>query len=62
MPDTNSPIWQKGGNIRDFPDIIQLNVLANLESLNAVLIEKNVNKEKRFELLAETAIIQYKRL
>ncbi|MFK7923867.1 MAG: KilA-N domain-containing protein, partial [Bacteroidia bacterium] len=27
------------GNMRDFADIIQLNVLANLESLNAVMIE-----------------------
>jgi len=50
------------GNMRDFADIIRLNILANLESLNSVLIERKVSKEKRFELLAETAISQYKRL
>ena len=46
----------------DYADIIQLNVLANLESLNSVLIERGVSKEKRFGLLAETAISQYKKL
>lgn len=50
------------GNMRDFADIIQLNVLANLESLNAVMIEAGTNKEKRFELLVKTAISQYQRL
>lgn len=52
----------KGDNIRDHADIVQLNVLANLESLNAVLIERKVEKSKRFELLSQTAITQYKRL
>ena len=57
-----NPELAKEGNMRDFADIIQLNVLANIESLNSVLIERKVSKEKRFELLAETALSQYKRL
>ena len=50
------------GNIRDFAEIIQLNVLANLESLNSVMIDAGVDKVKRFELLRKTAISQYRRL
>ena len=50
------------GNIRDYADLIQLNVLANLESLNAVMIDTGTAKEKRFELLVKTAISQYQRL
>lgn len=50
------------GNVRDFADILQLNVLANLESLNSVMIEAGASKERRFELLAKTAISQYQRL
>ncbi|MEL7375389.1 MAG: KilA-N domain-containing protein [Bacteroidota bacterium] len=57
-----NPELAKKGNMRDYADIIQLNVLANLESLNSVLIERKVDKEKRFQLLAETALSQYKRL
>ena len=58
----SNPDLATKGNMRDFADIIQLNVLANLESLNSVLIERKVSKEKRFELLADTALSQYKRL
>lgn len=57
-----NPELAKNGNMRDYADIIQLNVLANLESLNSVLIERKVDKEKRFQLLAETSLSQYKRL
>lgn len=57
-----NPEEAKTGNMRDYADIIQLNVLANLESLNSVLIERGVSKEKRFALLAETALSQYRRL
>lgn len=41
---------------------MQLNVLANLESLNSVMIEAGTSKENRFDLLAKTAISQYQRL
>jgi len=43
--------------MRDNADLIQLNVLANLESLNSVMIEAGTSKEKR-----DTTISQYKRL
>lgn len=49
-------------NQRDHADILQLNILANLESLNSVMIESGTSKEKRFELLQKTAISQYLRL
>ena len=57
-----NPGLAKKGNIRDYAEIVQLNVLANLESLNAVLIEQGMNKQNRFDLLAQTAISQYQRL
>ena len=58
----SNPKQAKKGNIRDFADIAQLNVLANLESLNSVLIEQGASKESRFDLLSKTAISQYRRL
>jgi len=57
-----NPELAKKGNVRDYSEIIQLNVLANLESLNSVLIEQGTDKEERFKLLAKTAISQYKKL
>ena len=46
------------GNIRDYADISQLLVLANLESYNAILIEQGMEQVKRIELLRQTAINQ----
>ena len=46
------------GNIRDYADISQLLVLANLESYNAILIEQGMEQGKRIELLRQTAIKQ----
>ena len=57
-----NPELAKSGNMRDHADLIQLNVLANLESLNSVMIEAGTSKEKRFEMLRKTAISQYRRL
>lgn len=57
-----NPEMDTQGNMRDYADIVQLNVLANLESLNAVLIEQGMSKEDRFELLVKTSISQYERL
>ena len=57
-----NPELAKSGNMRDHADLIQLNVLANLESLNSVMIEAGTAKEKRFEMLRKTAISQYRRL
>lgn len=57
-----NPTAAKKGNIRDTASIIELNVLANLEGLNAYLIRKGASKEGRYLALAEEAINQYKRL
>jgi hypothetical protein len=57
-----NPELAASGNMRDHADLVQLNVLANLESLNSVMIEAGTSKEHRFELLRKTAISQYQRL
>lgn len=57
-----NPELARSGNQRDFASIVELNIMANLESLNSVLIEQHMPKEKRFELLARTAVSQYGRL
>lgn len=48
--------------MRNHAYILQLNILASLESLNSVMIESGTNKENRFELLQKTAVSQYLRL
>lgn len=50
----------KKGNIRDYSDINNLLVLANLESYNAILIEQNIPQAKRLEMLRSTAEKQLK--
>ncbi|WNJ21562.1 KilA-N domain-containing protein [Pontibacter sp. G13] len=57
-----NPDLAKQGNIRDNADILQLNVLANLESLNAFLIEDGKDKETRYQILTKAAVSQYNRL
>lgn len=52
----------KKGNIRDYTDLHHLLVLANLESYNAILIEKNVEQPERLEMLRETALKQLRTL
>jgi hypothetical protein len=46
------------GNMRDYADVAQLICLANLESLNAVLIEEGLPQRKRLERLNSVAIRQ----
>ncbi|MBE6363667.1 MAG: KilA-N domain-containing protein [Lentisphaerae bacterium] len=46
------------GNMRDYADIAQLICLANLESLNAVLIEEKLPQQQRLERLNQVAIKQ----
>jgi hypothetical protein len=48
----------KSGNIRDHATIEQLTVLANLESINSMLITQGLGKEERFEKLRKEAIRQ----
>lgn len=45
----------KKGNVRDYANLHQLLVLANLESYNAILIKQNLPQKERLELLRETA-------
>ena len=53
---------KKDENIRDYATIEQLLVLSNLESLNALLIEKGVSQDERLKQLNSTAIQQLKSL
>jgi hypothetical protein len=46
------------GNIRDYADVLQLIVLANLETLNATFINQDISQSKRLESLNQIAISQ----
>ena len=46
------------GNMRDFASIEQLLVLANLENINALLIEQGILQQERLEKLHATALYQ----
>ena len=48
----------KEGNIRDDADIVQLVVLSNLESINAVLIRQGLSQSERLVQLNKIAITQ----
>ena len=52
----------KEGNIRDYSDVTQLVVLANLETLNAEFIRQKISQPERLINLNEIAIIQMKSL
>lgn len=53
---------EKEGNIRDHSNIIQLLVLANMESLNAEFIRMNLSQGERLKKLNSIAIQQLKSL
>ena len=53
---------KKGLNIRDFASINELVVLANLESLNSVLIRNQVDKAERYRQLRDIVQLQLKSL
>lgn len=53
---------RKSGNIRDYTDVIQLVVLANLETLNAEFIHQGLSSSVRVLRLNEIAISQMKSL
>ncbi len=44
-----------GENVRDMASINELNILSNLESLNAMLIREGKSKKERYEILDRTA-------
>ncbi len=50
----------KDGNVRDYADVSQLVCLANLENLNAHLIQQGISQSDRIVLLNSTAIQQMK--
>ena len=52
----------KAGNIRDDAALEQLVVLANLESINAMLIDKGAGQAERLNTLNALAITQMKSL
>lgn len=52
----------KDGNIRDFASILQLLVLANLESINAEYIKEGLSQSERLKKLNAAAIAQLKSL
>lgn len=52
----------KEGNIRDFADVTQLVVLANLEGINAELIRRGLPQNERLTQLNQIAIIQMQSL
>lgn len=52
----------RGGNIRDYSDVMQLVVLANLEGINAELIRQGLPQSERLIKLNEIAIAQMKSL
>ena len=53
--DLNKERSLSGENIRDMASINDLNILSNLESLNATLIKRGISKKDRFLILSETA-------
>ena len=52
----------KSGNMRDYADVTQLVVLANLEGLNAEFIRQCLSQQDRLIKLNEIAIIQMRSL
>jgi hypothetical protein len=54
----DNPVLAKSGNMRDYASIEQLTVLANLESINSMLITEGLGKEQRFARLRAEAVRQ----
>ena len=53
-----NPELAKNSNIRDYASITELTVLSNLETHNAELIKRGLDKSKRFTTLSEIAKYQ----
>ena len=60
--EANKSHVKNGLNVRDFASINELVVLSNMENINAVLIEKGIDKVERFEELTRIAQNQLKTL
>ena len=48
------------GNMRDYANVEQLVVLANMESMNAELIKNDISQQERLQILNKMAISQLK--
>jgi hypothetical protein len=60
--EANAVYAEKGLNIRDIASINELVVLSNLESFNAELLKRGVDKSNRYKFLYEMATSQIERL
>ncbi len=60
--DKNPNLAKSNTNLRDHASVHQLTVLANLESLNSMLISQELSKEQRFEALQTEAQRQLRTL
>jgi hypothetical protein len=58
----NASLALQGGNIRDYADLHELTVLANLESYNSILMKQGVSREIRTQELRKQAIEQLESL
>ncbi|MDA1338190.1 MAG: KilA-N domain-containing protein [bacterium] len=59
---SENPYSKKDGNIRDYADVTQLVVLANLEGINAELIKQKISQSDRLSRLNQIAISQMQSL
>lgn len=57
---TNPDLVKPGKNQRDYASIQQLAILANLENLNSHYIAEGKNQLERIQILAKSAVQQYK--
>ncbi len=60
--EANPELAKNGMNIRDIASINELVVLSNLENLNALMIERDIDKSERFKQLRKTAMTQIETL
>lgn len=60
--EANPNLVLQGYNMRDYADLHQLTVLANLESYNSILIQDGVDKTRRFNNLKAVATYQMSKL
>ncbi|MFA6923895.1 MAG: KilA-N domain-containing protein [Bacteroidales bacterium] len=60
--ENNSKATMEGYNIRDYADVLQLTVIANLETLNSHLIKQQISPKERLEKLKAEATSQLKSL
>ena len=55
----NPELASKGKNIRDYASINELKILSNLEFLNAQMIDENIDRNSRINILTKSAMKQF---